>query len=119
MGALALAAAFLSQGAWAFAGTSGGIAGIVTDANTGLPISGVQLKISSPSETVAATTDARGRFIVFSLQPDDYTVTAVKDGYDTRTVTGETVMADQTQRYDVQLVPASPTAPGSPQPHRR
>jgi hypothetical protein len=113
-GTLGLLVAFSSQGIAAFAGTSGGMAGTVTDAKTGLPIAGVQLKISSPSESVTATTDAHGHFIVFSLQPDDYTVTAVKDGYDTNTVSGESVYADQTQRYDMQLSPAS-TTPGSQQ----
>ena len=111
LGTIGLLAAFASQGAWVLAGTSGGIAGVVTDANTGTPIPGVQLKISSPSETVTATTDAHGHYIVFSLQPDDYTVTAVKEGYDPRSVTGDTVYADQTQRYDMQLTPASSTNP--------
>jgi hypothetical protein len=79
----------------------------------------VKLRISSPSETVTTTTDARGHFIVFSLQPDDYTVTAVKDGYDARSVSGETVYADQTQRYDMQLNPATGSPASSPQPRRR
>ncbi len=116
LGTIGLLAAFASQSAWALAGTSGGIAGVVTDANTGAPIPGVQLKISSPSETVTATTDAHGHYIVFSLQPDDYTVTAVKAGYDPRSVTGDTVYADQTQRYDMQLSPASSTTSPAPQP---
>ncbi|MFZ0032681.1 MAG: carboxypeptidase-like regulatory domain-containing protein [Candidatus Cybelea sp.] len=118
IGTCGLLVAFLSQGAWALAGTSGGISGTITDAATGLPIPGVQLRISSPSETVTATTDARGHFIVFSLAPDDYTVTAVKDGYDARSVSGETVSADQTQHYDMQLKPSG-SSPGSPQPHSR
>jgi Carboxypeptidase regulatory-like domain len=115
---LGLLVLFLSQGAWALAGTSGGISGIITDATTGLPIPGVRLRISSPSETVTTTTDARGHFIVFSLQPDDYTITAVKEGYDARSVAGETVSADQTQRYDLQLSPSG-SSQASPQPHRR
>jgi hypothetical protein len=113
-----LLAAFLSQGAWALAGTSGGISGTITDATTGLPIPGVQLRISSPSQTVTTTTDAHGHFIVFSLAPDDYTVTAAKTGYDARSVSGETVSADQTQHYDMQLSPSG-TSPGSPQPQLR
>lgn len=118
LGTIGLLAAFASQAAWALAGTSGGVAGVVTDANTGAPIPGVQLKISSPSQTVTTTTDAHGHYIVFSLQPDDYSLTAVKDGYDARTVSGDSVYADQTQRYDLQLTPASATSP-APQPRFR
>ena len=91
----------------ALAGTSGGIAGIVTDAKTGAPIPGVRLQISSPSQSVTATTDAHGRYIVFALQPDDYTVSAEKDGYDGRAISDDAVFADQTQQYDLKLTPAS------------
>lgn len=96
----------------ALAGTSGGIAGTVTDAKTGAPISGVHLRISSGSQMVNTTTDSRGHYIVFNLQPDNYTVTAVKDGYAPASVSGDAVYADQTQQYDMTLTPAS-AAPGS------
>lgn len=112
LGTIGLLVAFASQGTWALAGSSGGIAGVVTDANTGAPIPGVALKISSPSQTVTATTDAHGHYIVFSLQPDEYTLTAAKDGYQTQSFTGDAVYADQTQRYDLQLPPASANAGG-------
>lgn len=93
----------------ALAGTSGGISGTVTDAKTGAPISGVHLRISSGSQLVNTTTDSRGHYIVFNLQPDNYTVTAVKDGYNPQSVSGDAVYADQTQQYDMQLTPASAT----------
>jgi carboxypeptidase family protein len=112
----ALLVAFTVQASWALAGTLGGIAGVVTDAKTGAPISGVQLQISSPSQTVTTTTDAKGHFIALSLQPDTYTLTAEKDGYDTRETAGYSVSADQTQRYDLSLTPASPQAPPGNQP---
>jgi carboxypeptidase family protein len=114
--AIALLLAFLSLGALARAGTSGGIAGIVTDAKTGAPIPGVQLKLASPSQSVETTTDGHGHYIVFSLQPDDYTITADKAGYSSSSVSGYTVNADQTQRYDLQLTPATnaPDATATP-----
>lgn len=87
----------------ALAGTSGGIAGIVTDSKTGAPIPGVRLQISSPSQTITVTTDAHGRYIAFDLQPDDYTLTAVKDGYTAASTSGYPVFADQTQQYDLKL----------------
>jgi hypothetical protein len=105
--AMGLLLAFGGQASIALAGTSGGIAGIVTDAKTGAPIPGVRLQISSPSQSVTATTDAHGRYIVFALQPDDYTVSAEKDGYDGRSISDEAVFADQTQQYDLKLTPAS------------
>ncbi len=110
---LALLVAFASQSAWALAGTSGGIAGIVTDSKTGAPVSDVKVKISSPSQAVNVTTDARGHYIVFSLQPDDYTLTLEKTGYVTKTLSGYSVYADQTQRYDLTLTQAPPQAPQS------
>ena len=105
LGVGALLAAFLSQATWALAGTSGNIAGIVRDAKTGAPVAGVRLQISSGSQSVNATTDAHGRYVVFALQPDDYTVTAVKSGYEAESFSGYPVFADQTQQYDLQLTP--------------
>jgi hypothetical protein len=107
---IALLVAFASQSAWALAGTSGGIAGIVTDSKTGAPVSDVKVKLTSPSEAVNVTTDAHGHYIVFSLQPDDYTLTLEKTGYVTKTVSGYSVYADQTQRYDLTLTQAPPEA---------
>jgi hypothetical protein len=106
--ALAMLVVFMSHSSFAIAGTSGGIAGIIIDAKTGEPIPGVHLEISSRSQAATTTTDGHGHYIVFSLQPDDYTFTLEKPGYYTRTVSGYSVYADQTQRYDVQLTPVPP-----------
>lgn len=111
--ALALLFSFAMLTSWAMAGTSGGIDGTVTDAKTGAPIPGVHLRISSSSQTIETTTDAKGHYSAFALQPDTYTLTAAKPGYEATSVTGNDVEADQTQQYDIQLTPA-PTAPPSP-----
>jgi hypothetical protein len=103
--------ACVTPAGWVQAGTLGGIAGTVTDAATGNPIPGARLQISSPSQAVTATTDARGHFVAFSLQPDDYTITVEKSGYDTRSATGYAVSADQTQQYDISLTPSAAPAP--------
>lgn len=110
LGLMALLAALASQSGLAHAGTLGGISGIVTDAKTGAPIAGVRLQISSPSQTMTATTDAHGHYVAFSLQPDDYTFTAEKDGYTTQSFSGYSVFADQTQLYDLKLDPSSTTS---------
>jgi hypothetical protein len=107
LSAFALLAALIGMSGWATAGTLGGIAGTVTDAKTGAPLAGVHLQISSPSQTLTLTTDAHGHYIALSLQPDDYTLTAQKDGYATQSFSGYSVYADQTQQYDLQLSPAS------------
>ena len=91
----------------AHAGTLGGLQGVVTDAKTGAPVAGVQLRISSPSQTITTTTDAHGHYVALSLPPDDYTLTMVKDGYVTEAAEGYPVFADQTQLYDLKLDPAS------------
>jgi len=96
----------------ALAGDMGGITGTITDANTGAPLSGVHLDIASPSSSASATTDAKGHFSALFLPPDDrYTVTMTKDGYYSRTLSGYAVYADQTQHYDLQLVPAASPKP--------
>jgi hypothetical protein len=64
---------------------------------------------------VTTTTDALGHFIAFSLQPDNYTVTAEKQGYEPRSVSGYTVSADQVQQYDLLLTPAATLPPEAPQ----
>lgn len=108
---LALLVAFGSQATWALAGTSGGIAGVVSDSKTGAPVPGVQVKVSSPSDSATVTTDAHGHYVVFSLQPDDnYTFTLAKSGYVTKTASGFSVYADQTQRYDLTVTQAPPAA---------
>lgn len=112
LGLIALVAALATQTASAPAGTLGNIAGTVHDAKTGAPIAGVQLQISSPSQAIKVTTDAHGHFVALSLPPDDYTLTAQKDGYDTESFPGYAVFADQTQQYDLQMNPSSQPSSG-------
>jgi uncharacterized surface anchored protein len=109
---VALLVAFASLAGLARAGTLGNIQGTIRDSASGAPIAGVHLEIASGSQTANTTTDAHGHFVVLSLQPDDYTMTAQKDGYATRSISGYSVFADQTQVYDLQLDPASNNGTG-------
>jgi hypothetical protein len=111
--ALGLLVAFAAQATSAMAGSSGGISGTITDSKTGSPVAGARLRISSPSQTITTTTDARGRFFVYALQPDDYTISAVKDGYVAEAFTGYPVFADQTQIYYLKITPSSEDATSS------
>jgi protocatechuate 3,4-dioxygenase beta subunit len=99
----------LSIGASALAGTLGGVAGTVTDAKTGAPVPGATVRIASGSQVVTVTTDSKGHYIALSLQPDNYTISASKAGYEEIAVRDESVEADQTQQYDLQLPPSAPS----------
>jgi hypothetical protein len=88
------------QGTWALAGTTGGLSGAVV-LSDGTPLAGAKVAATSPSESTSTTTDATGHFSFVSLTPDTYTVTASKDGYDTVSLSGVTVLADATQTVTV------------------
>ena len=86
----------------ALAVTTGGIEGFVTD-SAGHAVAGATVSVVSPSQSAKGTTDARGFYAILNLSPDTYAVTASKDGYDSTTLEGVTVVADQTTRGDVAL----------------
>lgn len=83
------------------AGTTGGLHGRVLDSTSGAPIAGVRVTATSPSQAETALTDAGGEYVFLSLSPDTYTLTASKDGYNPATVSGITVIADQTHAVDL------------------
>jgi len=93
----------LLQGTWALAGTTGTLSGSVTEASSNAPITGATITVASPSQTVSATTDARGRFTFASLLPDTYIVSVQKTGYDAASVGGVTIFADQVQSVAVTM----------------
>src|SRR5580704_9487737 len=100
--ALILLVSFLCQGTWALAGTTGGLSGQVTD-DKGAPVAGAAVKVSSPSQTASATTDAGGHYSFLALAPDTYTVSATKDGYTPASYPGVTVFADNTETIAITL----------------
>ncbi len=91
--AVALLVAFLFQGTWALAGTTGGLTGQVTD-EAGAPLAGAAVKVVSASQSASASTDASGRFNFLELAPDTYTVSIEKDGFNPVSYAGVTVFAD-------------------------
>ncbi len=100
--ALALLVAIACQGTWALAGTTGALSGQVTT-DTGAPLAGAAVKISSPSQTTSTTSDAGGHFSFLSLAPDTYVATVSKDGYVPAAYQGITVFADQSLTLSFQL----------------
>jgi len=106
--AVSLLAALAFQGTWALALTTGNIAGTVKDSK-GAPIAGVQVQVVAPSMSRTATTDAGGHFVILSLGPDTYTVSLTKMGYQSISIPGVTVFADQTQQVAYTLQAALKT----------
>ncbi len=96
----------LFQGTWALAGTTGALNGYVVQAG-GTALAGAKVTATSPSQTATTTTDANGHFTFVSLVPDTYTVTASKDGFDTTSQSGVTILADATQVLRVTLNPTT------------
>ncbi len=106
--ALMLLVAFLFQGTWALAGTTGGLNGTVTDTK-GAPVVGAVVVATSPSQVATATTDSHGHFMFLSLSPDTYTVTVKKADFNTASLSGVTVFADQNYTISLVLSPALKT----------
>ena len=86
------------------AGTTGVLAGYVF-VKGGSPVQAAAISATSPSQSTSTTTDATGRFVFASLIPDTYAVTVSKDGYQTVTQPGITVVADNTQNLEFALSP--------------
>ena len=101
-------AIFLYQETSALAGVTGNIAGSVRD-NTGAPIAGASVAATSASQVAKATTDTRGHFLFLALVPDTYTITVVKEGYQSTSFPGNSVFADQTQQVSLTVLKAIKT----------
>ena len=101
--AVFLLVAMLCQGTWALAGTTGGLTGVVVDAQTNAPVSGAEVKVLSPSESATTTTDAAGHFAFVSLAPDTYTVAVEHAGFDPVSAPGNPVFADSTQSIAIRM----------------
>ncbi len=94
--ALTLLAVHLS-----FSGTTGKVAGRVTDAKTNEPLVGVNVVI--PGTPLGASTDIDGQYTILNVSPNTYTLKASLLGYNPVTVNGISVSIDLTTRQDFQL----------------
>jgi len=93
---VALFAMTVGQGTWVLAaGTTGSIAGTVTDRTANTPVAGAKVTATSPSQVATTTTDASGHFTLLSLAPDTYTLSAEKAGLENVSIGGVSVQADQ------------------------
>ncbi len=105
----ALACGYAAGSLCARAGTTGSITGLVVNTNTRAPIAGALVVAVSPSQTATVTTDAAGRFSLLSLAPETYTISVSKRGFETSSLTGISVFADQLQTLRVMLAPSLQT----------
>ena len=96
----------------AYAGTTGKIAGRVTDASTGEPIPGANViltatwsgtKESPLSGVLGAATDLEGHFFLLNIPPGGYTVEASHVGYNKAKVVRIAVAVDRTTPLDFRL----------------
>ena len=87
------------------AGTTGTIVGRIVDQNTSAAVEGARVSVASPSQNATSVTDAAGGFRFLSLNPDTYTVTVERTGYETLSLAGVTVQADQTQTLNRAVAP--------------
>ena len=102
---LGLACGVFSNTLCGRAGTTGAITGLVVS-TAKAPVAGATILAVSASQTATVTTDAAGRFGFLSLAPDTYTITASKTGFETSSLTGVSVFADQLQTIHVTLAPS-------------
>src|ERR1700676_1840742 len=92
--------ALVSQGTWVLAGTTGGMNGGVVDEN-GAPIQNALVSVASPSQVAHTSSDTSGKFNFLALIPDTYTLSVEKQGNESVSQTGVTVIADQNNTVNV------------------
>ena len=85
----------------ALAGTTGKIAGKITDRATNEPLVGANVILVGTS--FGASVGADGSYVILNLPPGTYTVRVTMIGYTSKAINGSRVMVDQTTTLDVAL----------------
>ncbi|HKG93172.1 MAG TPA: TonB-dependent receptor, partial [Gemmatimonadaceae bacterium] len=83
------------------------ISGVVTDAATGQPIEGVQVRVQGTG--LGASTQGNGRYFIISVPPGTYTVVAQRIGYQRTEVANVEVRIDATRELNFRLNNAATT----------
>jgi len=104
---LAMALFFNTVGTLFAAGTTGTINGHITDSRTNAAIAGVTISAVSPTGSYRATTDNNGFFAIAGVQPDTYTISFQKQGFQPLSTQGVTVSADQNSDATTRLTSVS------------
>lgn len=85
------------------ASTVGVLSGRVTDSATNQPLANVRVTAASPSGAYHATTDAHGFYSLTGVPADTYVVSFEEAGYQSTSIPGVTVFADQSQSLNETL----------------
>lgn len=96
---IALVLGMPTKNSWA--GTTGKIAGVVTDAKTNEPLPGVNVIIVGT--TMGASTDADGHYFILNVPPSNYSVRATMIGYGAVLQKDVRVSVDRTVTVDFSL----------------
>ncbi|MBP1649765.1 MAG: TonB-dependent receptor, partial [Bacteroidetes bacterium] len=86
-----------------YGGTTGKIAGKITDAQTGESLVGVNVLVVGM--TLGASSDIDGEYFILNVPPGTYNVRASAVGYSAMTINAVKVMVDQTARIPFSLQP--------------
>ncbi|MCP5061238.1 MAG: TonB-dependent receptor [Ignavibacteriae bacterium] len=90
-----------------FAGSTGKIAGKVTDANTGEELLGANILILEGSASTGAAADINGEYIIINLPPGTYKLRISMIGYKSLEISDIRVFIDRTVRIDAKLQDAT------------
>lgn len=86
-----------------FAGTTGKVAGQITDSQTGEPLPLVNVLVQGTQR--GAATDLEGYYFIINLAPGTYTLTVSALGYATQEITDVRISVDKTTTLDIELSP--------------
>jgi outer membrane receptor protein involved in Fe transport len=86
---------------------TGKLSGVVTDAQSGQPVEGVQVRVLGTG--YGALTQANGRYFIISVPPGTYTVEARRIGYQSAQTAGVQVRIDVTREVNFSLRSAATT----------
>ena len=84
-----------------YAGTTGKIAGQVTDANTGEPLIGANVLVKD--SYFGASTDLDGYYAILNIPPGTYTLQVEYIGYNSKVITAVNVSIDLTTTINISL----------------
>ena len=86
---------------------TGKVSGVVTDASSGQPIEGVQVRVAGTG--FGAITQANGRYFIIGVPPGTYTVAARRIGYQSVEQTDVSVRIDVTREVNFRLATTTTT----------
>lgn len=102
---LLILCSFLTAASVLFAGSTGKLAGKITDKSTGEPIPFVNVILVGT--TIGAATDVDGYYTILNIPPGTYSVRASAIGYNNMTVENVKIQIDFTTKIDFALSPTS------------